>query len=333
MSQRALVLGSILLTVLISGVRAEDPPALEALPRASGQPDAKPNSGGPNPTPFSVNMWVAVRPNVTLNDDRNNRLAASTLPMLYHIDTIDPTDPDRYRLSGDVSGWAKKSDLKSLEETLVELTNLIRQWPCEPKLHYASGVVVMELQPQRFLPAIADFDEALRLNPGYAWAYYYRAIANGNLSRWERALGDLYEAIRLEPGNPYMYVARAKVAKEMKLRSRAIEDYTTALRLAPNNSEAKSGLDMLASESTTSTPPPGDKPVPQDPSKSTAAPVPSPVLQLAVDQAAIEEANARAAAARAKIEDLRAQIEEARARAEKAMLDAERYRRQRLQKP
>ena len=47
--------------------------------------------------------------------------------------------------------------------------------------------------------AIDSFDEAIRLYPGYAEAYFNRGIAHGSGGDTLRAIEDLREAIRLEP--------------------------------------------------------------------------------------------------------------------------------------
>ena len=296
---------------------------------------------------------MAVRAGVTLNDGRHD-LAACTVPTLYHIHKVEGSGPQaRYWLAGDVSGWARQADLLTPADTLRALVKLIRQCPCDPALYLARGLV--EAGIGRFLPAIADFDDVLRLDPWCANAYYYRALANKEIDERDRAIGDLYEAIRLQPDNPAFYFARAVVEEARRHRLRAIEDYTTALRLDPTNQQAEAALDRLAGEDQSAATarsrpgtaakaapaaaakaapaPDAKKPAASDAKKATDSSTPSRTpLQVALEQAAIEEANARAAEARARSEELRARIEEARARAEKAMLDAERFRRERTQR-
>jgi len=51
----------------------------------------------------------------------------------------------------------------------------------------------------RWQEAIAEYDEAIRLNPQYAEAYNDRGIAYCNLGEHQRAIEDLNEAIRLDP--------------------------------------------------------------------------------------------------------------------------------------
>ena len=47
--------------------------------------------------------------------------------------------------------------------------------------------------------AIADYDEAIRLDPRYAVAYYNRGVAYCDKGDYDRAIADYNEAIRLDP--------------------------------------------------------------------------------------------------------------------------------------
>ena len=47
--------------------------------------------------------------------------------------------------------------------------------------------------------AIADYTEAIRLNPKYAEAYYNRGVAYEDKGEHDKAIADFTEAIRLDP--------------------------------------------------------------------------------------------------------------------------------------
>jgi serine/threonine protein kinase/tetratricopeptide (TPR) repeat protein len=80
--------------------------------------------------------------------------------------------------------------------------------------------------------AIADYDEALLLDPNFARAYQSRGNTYRQLNQYDKALADLTEAIRLDPdGYPSAYVDRATAYRVKGDNDRAIADYSEAIRL------------------------------------------------------------------------------------------------------
>jgi tetratricopeptide (TPR) repeat protein len=113
-----------------------------------------------------------------------------------------------------------------------------------------------------FEMAIADFDEAIRINPNMSAAYALRARAlfasvslvtnigdnfsglntlssEGEVSAeqvliFDRAIADFSQAIRLDPNNATIYNERGNAYDSKGDFDRAITDYTQAIRLSPN---------------------------------------------------------------------------------------------------
>ena len=86
--------------------------------------------------------------------------------------------------------------------------------------------------------AFAEFDEAIRLNPGYAEAYDGRGSAYLNLGEPERAIEDYSDAIRLNPQLAVAYYNRGNAYFDLAEDERAILDYDEAIRLDPDFAEA-----------------------------------------------------------------------------------------------
>jgi len=115
--------------------------------------------------------------------------------------------------------------------------------------------------------AIADFTEAIRLNPNMASAYMLRAraiyasvsnitnvsenfsgvgstitkegqLSAGQIAAYNRAIEDLTQVIRLEPDNAKAYVERGRVNADKADYDRAIADYNQAIRINPDYSDA-----------------------------------------------------------------------------------------------
>ncbi len=118
------------------------------------------------------------------------------------------------------------------------------------------GVVKMELG--EFTQAIADFNQALKLNPNDSQAYYYRGKAQRQLERSpsfreayrqalqrrgtarlqlgdERgAIADLSSVLRHDPNATLAYVNRGLARLELGQTQEALTDFTKALNLEPN---------------------------------------------------------------------------------------------------
>ncbi len=83
--------------------------------------------------------------------------------------------------------------------------------------------------------AIADFDEAIKLAPQDAHAYYLRGIAYNSLGQPERAIQDFDEAIRLDPQVASVYFSRGVTWGILGEFQRAKSDYDEVIRLDPQD--------------------------------------------------------------------------------------------------
>ena len=73
--------------------------------------------------------------------------------------------------------------------------------------------------------AIADYNEAIRLDPKYADAYYNRGLAWRAKGDLDRAIADYNEAIRLDPKYADAYNNRGNAWRAKGDLDRAIADY------------------------------------------------------------------------------------------------------------
>ncbi len=84
--------------------------------------------------------------------------------------------------------------------------------------------------------AIADYDQALRLDPKYAHAYNNRGGAYQDKGEYDRAIADYEQALRLDPKYAYAYYNRGGAYQDKGEYDRAIADYEQVIRLDPRNS-------------------------------------------------------------------------------------------------
>src|SRR5262245_52086928 len=86
--------------------------------------------------------------------------------------------------------------------------------------------------------AIADFDAAIRLDPGKAVAYSQRGNAWRSKGDQERALGEHEAAIRIDPHNPAVFRDRGILWRRHGDLDRALVDFDRAIRLGFSDSDA-----------------------------------------------------------------------------------------------
>jgi tetratricopeptide (TPR) repeat protein len=85
---------------------------------------------------------------------------------------------------------------------------------------------------------IADYSEAIRLNPEYSGAFNNRGNARFAKGDWKGAIADYDEALRLDPQDAQAFYNRGNVRYTKGDRKGAIADYDEALRLDPQYAEA-----------------------------------------------------------------------------------------------
>jgi tetratricopeptide (TPR) repeat protein len=86
--------------------------------------------------------------------------------------------------------------------------------------------------------AIADYEQALKLQPDYAKAYYNRGLAYYRKGDYDRAIADFTQALKLQPDYATAYYNRGNAYYSKGDTARAIADFDRALKLKPDYAEA-----------------------------------------------------------------------------------------------
>jgi tetratricopeptide (TPR) repeat protein len=102
--------------------------------------------------------------------------------------------------------------------------------------------------------SIANYTEAIRLEPDYVKAYMSRGTAYEEKEDYDRAIADYTQAIRLDPNYAYGYVywLRGNAYQNKRDYDRAIADYYRALsdceeavRINPNDDLSRLTLQLI----------------------------------------------------------------------------------------
>jgi tetratricopeptide (TPR) repeat protein len=93
--------------------------------------------------------------------------------------------------------------------------------------------------------AIADYEKAIQLNPGYSDAFSNRGDAWRVKGDFTRALADLDQAIRLNPKNANPYYNRGLVREAKKDLEGALSDFKKFTELAPSDPDGPRGVERV----------------------------------------------------------------------------------------
>lgn len=132
-------------------------------------------------------------------------------------------------------GWLDIKSVVPLEQGIAALTELIRLDPASPRLYYGRGIVWSS--KNELDRAIADFDEAIRLEPNPLY-FVGRGIAWNLKGEYDKAVIDCSKAVVADPAIVEAYLNRANARKMQNDYDRAIADYDDVIRLDPDNSIA-----------------------------------------------------------------------------------------------
>ncbi len=104
-------------------------------------------------------------------------------------------------------------------------------------LHYFARGFTYYKQEQ-YDEALADYSEAIRLNPEYATAFSNRGLTYDELEQYDEALADYSEAIRLNPEDATAFSNRGNTYYKQEQYDEALADYSEAIRLNPEDATA-----------------------------------------------------------------------------------------------
>ena len=99
-----------------------------------------------------------------------------------------------------------------------------------------------------FKAALADMDEAIKLEPHFAGYFINRAYMKYNLDDYFGAMADYDYALQLDPTSMAAHFNRGLLRTEVGDNNKAIEDFSYVLRSEPGNMPARYNRALLYSE-------------------------------------------------------------------------------------
>ena len=128
----------------------------------------------------------------------------------------------------------------------LEIFNLLcAQLPNSAELLNNRGAILQQLG--RYDEALASYDKAIVLKPGYASAHHNRASTLKKLNRYDEALAAFDQAIALKPDLAEAYHNRAVILQDLKRYDEALAGYDQVLALNPKHAEACNNRGLVLS--------------------------------------------------------------------------------------
>jgi tetratricopeptide (TPR) repeat protein len=103
--------------------------------------------------------------------------------------------------------------------------------PLNARISFENGQ--RQFMLNRYTQAIPSFDRAIRLEPAFADAYFFRGKALAASGDRQRAILDFSQAIQLQPANPHPLLERGAAYLYQKNYAAAVADATRAIEIDP----------------------------------------------------------------------------------------------------
>jgi tetratricopeptide (TPR) repeat protein len=118
---------------------------------------------------------------------------------------------------------------QSPQQTIADFDEAIRLDPIDAIYYNNRGQSYVAIK--QYERAIADFDQVMRLDPAYAQAYNNRGQSYLALGQPERSIADFNQAIQLDPTNAVAFTNRGRCYSALREYDKAISDYNEAIEL------------------------------------------------------------------------------------------------------
>jgi tetratricopeptide (TPR) repeat protein/V8-like Glu-specific endopeptidase len=130
----------------------------------------------------------------------------------------------------------EKLNNKDFRGALADYSEAIKLDPNYVDAYNNRGLARSELGDKQ--GALADYNQALKINPNYAEAYGNRGNARSDLGDKQGAIADFNQALKINSNLAEAYYNRGVTRSDLGDKQGAIADYTQALKINSNYAEA-----------------------------------------------------------------------------------------------
>ena len=133
-----------------------------------------------------------------------------------------------------------------IEEALVDIETLIKDYPYQPLLFNISGAFYKEIG--KLDEAVKRFEKALAIKPDYAEAHNNLGVTLKDLSQLDEAVKCYEKALAIEPDYAEAHNNLGITFQELGQLDEAVECYEKALAIEPDYAEAHNNLGIALQE-------------------------------------------------------------------------------------
>jgi tetratricopeptide (TPR) repeat protein len=160
-----------------------------------------------------------------------NKTALSELQLLDGDATVEPQDPPSEQLQSIINLYTQGQ----LQQALSEATQMLEGFPNSVVLYNIAGACNAGLM--QFDAAINSYEQAIKIKPDYAEAYYNMGIALQNKGDPEAAINSYKQAIKIKPDYAKAYSNMGNALKDKGDLEVAIDSYEQAIKIKPDYAE------------------------------------------------------------------------------------------------
>lgn len=117
------------------------------------------------------------------------------------------------------------------QQAIADYTEAIKLEPRYSTVYFYRGKSYSEIK--QYQHAVTDYTKAISIDKNNDSFFYYRGLAYSYLNQDQKAVDDFSQAIRLQPDSYSNYASRGDSYRKLKQYQQAIDDYTAAIRLDP----------------------------------------------------------------------------------------------------